>query len=49
MDMHRPNIVFCIVTVRDTRLVGNDKNEKAGIVEHLDRCFGAIEPAEPLD
>lgn len=49
MHMHRPNIVFGIIAVCDTRLVGDDKNEKAAIVERFDGCLGAVDPTEPRD
>jgi hypothetical protein len=46
LRMKRQYIVFRVEPFSDTRLVGDDKDQKPRIVQHLDRCLGALDPAE---
>src|SRR5262249_14269340 len=48
LGMKHPNIVLCVKSVGDTRLVGDDENKESGIVQQFNRQLGAFHPAEPI-
>ena len=49
MGMDDANILFGIETARDAGLIGDNEHEQPGVIERLDRGFGALDPAEPRD
>src|SRR6516225_1889707 len=49
MSVKLLNIHLRIEAACDAGLIGDDEDKQPGVVERLDRGFGAVDPAEPGD
>ena len=49
VSMHATNFRLAVQPARDAGLIGHEEDKQPGIVEHLDRRAGTLDPAKPLD